>query len=160
MIDFKKIRVLVTDGDGKQPLAMIRGLKELGCHVTVLCGSKKDTCYVSNKPDEKILNVVFQKKDDKSFQVLLSLVATGKYDVLMPVAEMYTDFVTKHEDELKKYVKLACAPRSIYMKAFNKQTTFEQAMKSGIPCPYTRRSDSRSAPRCRRPSRCPGSFRP
>ena len=55
MIDFKKIRVLVTDGDGKQPLAMIRGLKELGCHVTVLCGSKKDTCYVSNKPDEKIL---------------------------------------------------------------------------------------------------------
>lgn len=141
MLDFKKIRVLVTDGDGKQPLAMIRGLKELGCHVTVLCGSKKDTCYVSNKPDEKILNEVFQNKDDKSFQTLLSLVATGNYDVVMPVAEMYTDFVTKHEDELKKYVKLACAPRSIYMKAFNKQTTFEQAMKSGIPCPYTRRSD-------------------
>lgn len=140
-MDFSKIRVLVTDGDGKQPLAMIRGLKELGCHVTVLCGSKDDTCYVSNKPDEKILNELFQYKDDRSFQILLSLVTTGKYDVVMPVAEMYTDFVTRHEDELKKYVKLACAPRSIYMKAFNKQTTFEQAMKSGIPCPYTRQSN-------------------
>lgn len=141
MLDFKKIRVLVTDGDGKQPLAMIRGLKELGCHVTVLCGSKKDTCYVSNKPDEKILNAVMHAKDDKTFQFILSLISTGNYDVLMPVAEAFTDFVTAHEDAFKKYVKLACAPRHIYIKASNKQNTFDQAMKSGIPCPNTRRSD-------------------
>ena len=140
-MDFKSIRVLVTDGDGKQPLAMIRGLKELGCHVTVICSSKSDTCYVSNKPDKKIINIDFDKRDENAFSFLLSLVSTGNYDVLMPVAEMNTDFVTRHEEELKKYVKLACAPRNVYIKAFNKQTTFEQAMKSGIPCPYTRRSD-------------------
>ena len=55
-MDFTILRVLVMDGGGKQTLAMIRGLKEVGCHVTVLCSTKLDTCYVSNKPDEKILN--------------------------------------------------------------------------------------------------------
>ena len=140
-MDFSKIRVLVTDGDGKQPLAMVRGLKELGCHVTVLCGSKKDTLYLSNKPDEKILNSVMNNKDNSTLQFLLSLVSSGKYDVLMPVAEAFTDFVTKHEEELGKYVKLACAPREVYIKASNKQITFDEAMRLGVPCPYTRRSD-------------------
>ncbi len=140
-MDFTKIRVLVTDGGGKQPYAMIRGLKEIGCHVTVICGSKKSTCYVSNKPDKKILNTEFVENNDDKFHYLLSLVSTGNYDVLMPIGEMSTDFITQHEDDFKKYVKIACAPRKVYLQAFNKQNTFDQAMKSGIPCPYTRRSD-------------------
>ena len=140
-MDFTKIRVLVTDSGGKQPYAMIRGLKDLGCHVTVICRSKHDTCYVSNKPDERILNTKFKENNEDKFQWMLSLVASGKYDVLMPIGEMSTDFVTQHEDDFKKYVKIASAPRKVYLQAFNKQNTFDQAMKSGIPCPYTRRSD-------------------
>lgn len=140
-MDFTKIRVLVTDGGGKQPYAMIRGLKDIGCYVTVICSSKKSTCYVSNKPDKKILNTEFVENNDDKFHYLLSLVSTGDYDVLMPIGEMSTDFITQHEDDFKKYVKIACAPRKVYLQAFNKQNTFDQAMKSGIPCPYTRRSD-------------------
>lgn len=140
-MDFSKIRVLVTDGAGKQPYAMIRGLKEIGCHVTVICGSKKDPCYVSNKPDEKLLNTKYLANNDDKFRYFLSLVSSGKYDVIMPIGEMSTDFITQHEDDFKKYVKIACAPRKVYLQAFNKQNTFDQAMKSGVPCPYTRRSD-------------------
>lgn len=140
-MDFTKLRVLVIEGGGKQPYAMVRGLKEIGCHVTVICGSKKATCYVSNKPDKKILNTEFVENNEDKFHYLLSLVSTGDYDVLMPIGEMSTDFITQHEDDFKKYVKIACAPRKVYLQAFNKQNTFDQAMKSGIPCPYTRRSD-------------------
>ena len=140
-MDFSSIRVLVTDGGGKQPLAMIRGLKELGCHVTVLCSNKADSCYVSNKPDVKILNKDLLDRDEHTFQYLLSLVSSGKYDVMMPIGEMSTNFITQHEEEFKKYVKLGCAPRDVYVRAFNKQITFDQAMKSGVPCPNTRRSD-------------------
>ena len=60
---------------------------------------------------------------------------------VVPIGELSTNFVTEHEAEFTKYVKLACAPRETYIKAFNKQITFDQAMESGIPCPYTRRSD-------------------
>ena len=140
-MDFTKIRVLVTDSGGKQSYAMICGLKEIGCHVTVICGSKHDTCYVSNKPDERILNTKYKENNDDKFRWILSLVTSGKYDVLMPIGEMSTNFITQYEDDLRKYVKIACAPRKIYLQAFNKQNTFDQAMKSGIPCPYTRQSD-------------------
>ena len=139
-MDFKKIRVLVMDGGGKQTLAMIRGLKELGCHVTVLCGSKTDTCYVSNQPDEKILEKHLIDRDAKTLAYLIALVSSGRYDVLMPIGEMSTNFVTENEQEFSKFVKIACAPRSSYIKAFNKQISFDQAMESGIPCPYTRHS--------------------
>ena len=133
-LEFSKLRVLVMDGGGKQTLAMVRGLKEIGCHVTVLCTNKMDTCYVSNKPDERIINSQFVKRDATALKFLLDLVSSGKYDALMPIGELSTNFVTEHEEELSRYVKLACAPREIYIKAFNKQVTFEQAMESGIPC--------------------------
>lgn len=139
-MDFSKLRVLVMDGGGKQTLAMIRGLRELGCHITVLCNTKMDTCYVSNIPDERILNSCFKDRNEKTLQTLLSILSTGQYDVLMPIGEMSTDFVTRHEIEFAKYVKLACAPRNTYIQAFNKQNTFDQAIESGIPCPYTRHS--------------------
>ena len=140
-MDFSKLKVLVMDGGGKQTLAMVRGLKEIGCHVTVICNTKLDTCYVSNKPDRKILYPNLRNRNKKTLKFLLKLVSSGRYDVLMPIGELSTNFVTEHEERFKKYVKLACAPRESYIKAFNKQATFEQAMKSGIPCPYTRKSD-------------------
>ena len=139
-MDFSKIRVLVIEASGKQSLAMVRGLKDIGCYVTVVCDSKMATCYVSNKPNVKIVSANISKFEENSLQELLKLLKTGEYDVLMPIGEMGTNFVTAHEGVLKKYVKLACAPRKTYIKAFNKQITFDQAMQSGIPCPYTRQS--------------------
>ena len=140
-MDFKRVRVLVTDGSGKQPLTMIYGLKKIGCFVSVLCSSKIDTCYVSNQPDEKILDKCFKKRDEETFKKWMILVKTNNYDVIMPVGEDSTNLATKHERELSNYVKIACAPRNVYIKAFNKQITFEQALCSGVPCPYTRFSN-------------------
>ena len=137
-MDFCGIRVLVLDGAGKQTHAMIRGLKDIGCHVTVLCSSKNNTCYVSNLPDEKILENNLSTQNENYIPYLLQLVKSGKYDVVMPIGEMSTNVVTQHEDEISKYVKLACAPRDTYIKAFNKQITFDTAMEVGVPCPYTR----------------------
>lgn len=139
-MDFHGIRVLVLDGDGKQTLAMIRGLKEIGCHVTVLCQSRIDTCYVSRLPDRRLLVPEADPENEQYIPMLLKLVSTGDYDVLMPVGELSTNPVTRYESEFGKYVKLACAPRETYVKAFDKQTTFDTAMDNGIPCPYTRHS--------------------
>lgn len=146
-MEFKGIRVLIMDGGNKQTLAMIRGLKEIGCHVTVLCESKWDGCNASNLPDEKIVNNRLSEWAPDAFtevekvQFFVSLLSSGRFDVLMPMIDPSTDFVTKNEDLFGQYVKLACAPRDVYIKAFNKQITFDQALKSGIPCPNTRRSD-------------------
>lgn len=136
-MDFTGVRVLML-GSGKQSMAMIRGLKEIGCHVTVTCGSNHAVCYVSNQPDRKIITEHISSFDDAAVKELMDLLKTREYDVVMPIGEMITDFATQHEDEIRPYARLACAPRDTYIKAFNKQITFEQAMESGIPCPNTR----------------------
>lgn len=139
-MDFTGIRVLVLDGEGKQTLAMIRGLKEIGCHVTALCRSRLDVCYASRLPDRKLLVPGADQRSGEYIPELLRIVSTGEYDVLMPVGEPSTNPVTQHEEEFRKYVRIACAPRETYIKAFNKQITFDTAIENGIPCPYTRHS--------------------
>lgn len=139
-MDFTKVRVLLVDGGARQSLTILHGLKEIGCHVTVLCSSTADVCYNSKLPDRKILNYDAAGSYDGFEPAVLELVKTGDFDVLFPVAEITTNKVTLHEDEIKKYVKLACAPRASYIQAFNKQNTFDKAMEIGIPCPYTRHS--------------------
>lgn len=136
-MDFTKVRALVTDGGGRQTLTIIRGLKKAGCHVTVLCRSKLDLCYASKYPDRKLM--VRDMVGSEGFhQTILREISTGNYDVLFPIAENSTNLVTQHEDEYKQYVRIACAPRDIYIQAFDKQKTFELAMAAGIPCPITR----------------------
>ncbi len=138
-MDFSKVRVLLTDGGARQTLTMLHGLKDIGCHVTVLCSSKFDVCYASKLPDKKILHEDAAGSYDGFEEILLKTLQTGEYDVLFPVAEMTTNKVTRNEEEYKKYVRIACAPRESYIQAFNKQRTFEVALDNGIPCPYTRR---------------------
>lgn len=139
-MEFEKLRVLVLDGSGKQPLAMIRGLKDIGCFVTVICTTKWDTCYASKLPDRKILKAGIVPQSDRYISFILSQVKTGDYDVIMPIGEMSTNIITQHEAEFTPYVKIACAPRDTYIKAFNKQITFDTAIENNIPCPYTRHS--------------------
>lgn len=140
-MDFSKIKVLLTDGGARQTLTILHGLKEIGCHVTVLCSSRLDVCYASRLPDEKILHEDAAGSFPEFEDFLGGVVASGKYDVLLPVAEITTNKVTSHEDEYKKYLRIACAPRASYIQAFNKQRTFEVALDNGIPCPYTRREN-------------------
>lgn len=138
-MDFKNIRVLVTDGDGRQTLTIIHGLKELGCHISVLCASKLDVCYSSRIPDEKILDKRAQVSNVEYIDFLINILESGKYDVLLPVAEMSTNKITLAENEIGKLVKMACAPRKAYIQAFDKQHTFDLAVENKIPCPLTRK---------------------
>ncbi len=138
-MDYSKIKVLLTDGSARQTLTILHGLKEIGCHVTVLCSSKHDVCYASKLPDKKILDKEALGSAEGYESFILSQITNHQYDVLLPVAEMTTNKITQHEDEFKKHIKIACAPRKAYIQAFNKQKTFEHAMNIGMPCPSTRR---------------------
>lgn len=137
-MDFSKVRVLLTDGSGRQTMTIMRGLKEIGCKVSVLCGTKKSICAVSKFPDEKIVDPRAECGHKDYVPFLLSLVSSGEYDVIFPIGEIATNKITENEEEFKKYVKLACAPRSAYQNAFNKQKTYETALRLGIPCAHTR----------------------
>ncbi len=139
-MDYSKMKVLLTDGGARQTLTILHGLKKIGCHVTVICKDKWTVGYASKLPDKKIVDPRAVPAHEDFVPFLLETVQKENIDVLLPIAEMTTDAVTSHEEEFKKYVKLACAPRAAYEQAFDKQSTFETALDIGIPCPYTRRA--------------------
>lgn len=138
-MDFTKLRVLVPEG-GKQSLAMIRGLKDLGCIVTVACSSKLNPCYSSKLPDDKIIFDGLMSDRDNTLSFLLEEVKKGVYDVIMPIGEKSTSLINEHEEEFKKLIKVACAPMKAYIQVYNKQNTFDKAIEIGTPCSYTRHS--------------------
>lgn len=119
---------------------MTRGLKELGCHVTVVCSTRYEACYASKLPDKKIVFEDFYVDREKTLAFCIEEVKSSRYDVIMPIGELSTSLVSPHEDEFKKYVKVACAPMKAYVQAYNKQNTFDKAIEIGTPCPYTRHS--------------------
>lgn len=138
-MDFTNIRVLVPEA-GKQALAMVRGLKELNCHVTIIAQSKLNACYASKLPDSRIIYDSLLKDPQKTYEFLLNEVKSGNYDVLMPIGEKSTSIVNAHDKEFKTLIKVACAPMDSYIQVFNKQNTFDKAIEIGTPCPYTRHS--------------------
>lgn len=135
---FNGIKVLLLDGGGRQTLSILYGLKKIGCNITVICTSKLDVCNASWYPNKKIVDK-YANNDDKYLELIIKEVSSGKYDVLLPVTEKTTDLITKHEEIISKYVRIACARREAYLQAHNKQLTFEKAMEVGVPCPLTRR---------------------
>lgn len=137
-MDFNKLKIIVTDGGGRQTLTIIHKLKELGCHITILCESKFDLCYASNIPEIKILDERAAPSHKDFDEFLIETLKSGHYDVILPVAEGSTNRITLIENDIKKYVKIAGAPRSSYVNAFDKQLTFELAHEVNIPIPKTR----------------------
>ena len=137
-MDFQGLNVLVTDGTARQALTILHNLKELKCNVTVICSSVNDLCYHSNAADHKLLDRRANPEHEEYISCLLEMIDSGRYDVLIPVAEMTTNRITEAEEEVRKHIRLACAPRNAYINAFDKQRTFELANRIGIPAPKTR----------------------
>lgn len=141
MIDFKKIKVLLLDGSCRQILPIMYDIKELGCHVTTFNTSRLDNGYTSLYPDNKILKpeahmnpLILQESIDKE-------IMSGKYDVVIPFSDNSTNFLTLNEEKYSKISALACAPRSAYIQAFNKQITFKRCLENNINCPLTRQEN-------------------
>lgn len=137
-MDYKNIKVLLIDGSSRQLLPILYDIKELGCHVTTLNSSKLDNGYVSRYPDEKLIVKNGKASRDIFNKAIDSEICSGKYDVVVPFGDASTDYITINEDKYGPLAGLACAPRTSFAQAYNKQRTFEKCLEAGVPCPLTR----------------------
>ena len=136
---YQGTRVLILDGWGRQIPSLLRQLHKLGCHITTMNGSKLDVGYTSRYPNKRIVEKGLQ--GDKNLQkiVIEREIKSGRYDVIFPVEEPSTDIVTTFvEDGTIGNLKALCAPRSAFLKAYDKQQTMRVCMENGIPCPITK----------------------
>ena len=71
---FSGKHVLVLEGYCKQVLPFLRGFKDLGCEVSVLCASKLDCGYASRFPDHKILGTCDPHDYESSEKYIVELI--------------------------------------------------------------------------------------
>lgn len=141
LMDIKSIvkgkHILVLEGYCKQCLPFIRGFKELGCEVSVLCGSKWDCAYWSRYADHKILGVCDLHKKKESEEYIINLIKTGEFDIVFPVFEFGARILAHHKEELSKYAIICANEKDIFDRANDKNEVMKVCMENGLPCPKT-----------------------
>lgn len=133
----KGLRILVLDGFCKQCLPFIRGFRDLGCEVTVLCGSKLDPGYASRLPEHKILVDTDLKHGSDTESLYIGLAKSGKYDFMLPLFDNTSRTLAHCKEELSKYLYVCVNDSDTFDKANDKTTVMKVCMDNGIPCPYT-----------------------
>ena len=129
--------VLVLDGYCKQVLPFLRGFKEQGCEVTVLCSTKLDCGYASRLPDHKILGACDPHKHEESEKYIIELVKTGHYDMVFAPFEFSARILSHNKDELSNYAIIYAMDRDKFDRVNNKEEVMTVCMENGIPCPKT-----------------------
>lgn len=134
---FQGKHILVLEGYCKQVLPFLRGFKELGCEVTVLCGSKLDCGYASRLPDHKILGVCDLHKHEESEHYIVELVKKGNYDMVFAPFDFSARILSHNKEELSKYAIVYALDREIFDVVNNKEEVMRVCMENRIPCPQT-----------------------
>lgn len=134
---FKGKKILILEGYCKQCLPFIRGFKDLGCEVTVLCGSKLDCSYASRLPKHKILGICDVHRPKESEQYIINLIKTGNYDLVFAPFDFSARILANNKEELSKYSKIYSNDKDIFNAASDKENVMKVCMDNNIPCPKT-----------------------
>lgn len=133
----KKKSILILDGFCKQSLPFIRGFKELGCEVSVVCSSKLDCAYSSRLPDHKILISCDLRNPTDSEPILLSIIKNGTYDLVIPLFDGTVRIMADHKYELSMFTTVYVNDRNVFEAAYDKENVMRVCSLEGLPHPHT-----------------------
>jgi len=131
------MKVLVTDGDTRHALAIVRSLGKRGMSVTMASARKITSLTFYSKYCSYRLVYPSPNKPEEFINFLLESVKKEHYDVLLPVRGFTFPLISQRQSEFKPYVNLAVVNYESMKLASNKKLTFEFAEKMRIPIPKT-----------------------
>lgn len=134
---YKGKHVLILEGYCKQCLPFIRGFKEQGCEVSVLCGSKLDCSYASRLPDHKILGTCDIHKPEESERYIIDLIKTGHFDLTFSPFDFSSRILAHNKELLSPFSIIYANDKAVFDAANDKNQVMRICMDNGIPCPET-----------------------
>lgn len=130
-------RVLILEGYARQCIALARAFRKHGCIVSVLCNSKLDLCYVSNRVHNKILGICDPERVQETEEQVRTLLQTRNYDIVVPCVDFSASILSANKEEFSQYAYIASNDLPVYEIAGDKQKTMDICMEHGIPAPKT-----------------------
>ena len=99
-MDYSGEKVLLLDGGSQQVLPLTKAFRDLGCEVTVYCGSKLDVGYSSRYTSHRILDCFDREKTDETYLGIKKAIEQGKYDLVIPMSDFPAGILAEHKTEL------------------------------------------------------------
>jgi len=132
-----KSKVLVTDAQMRNSLAVIRSLGNKGLEVTGAEETRFATGFFSKYCKNKLVYPSPHKYPDKFINYLLEVVKNDHYQVIFPVTDSTVILIARHKEEFCKYTMVPLPDYEVLMKAMDKAETIKVAQENGISCPKT-----------------------
>ena len=137
MNNYSGKRVLLIDGGSQQVLPLTKAFRELGCDVTVYCGSKLDVGYASKYTSHRILDCFDREKTNDTYLGIKKTIEQGKYDLVIPMSDFPAGILAEHKTEFAPYAYICVNDLPIFELASDKLQTMRICMEKGLPCPKT-----------------------
>ncbi|RLA43243.1 MAG: hypothetical protein DRR42_22060 [Gammaproteobacteria bacterium] len=129
------MKILVTDGNSRAALAVVRSLGSLGHELFVastrsqsIASCSRYCSYKLSYPDPTIDRAAFIKS-------LLNSVIEHDIDILLPITDVSIFPVAEHLESFNAYCCVPISSLKSLLRAANKQDIFELADELGVPVP-------------------------
>lgn len=129
------MKILVTDGDYKHTLGIVRSLGRQGHQVSVLAREKRELAACSRYCSA--VEHVAHLRVENFAGVVLQVLEKTHYDLLMPVGYSSTLAAAGSQDRIKNVTKLEIADSAMIELAGDKKRVRELALSLGLNVPDT-----------------------
>lgn len=132
----RKEIVLLLDGQAVQALVCARFLSKSGYEVYALCDGKVNYGYHSRYVSRRFVHEQTNYKD-KYREFVLELLTRYPVDVVIPMTDETALFLSKYQEEIKKYTHVLIPEYDVFMAGYDKNRLMALCKKNGYPHPET-----------------------
>lgn len=130
-------KVLVTDAQMRNSLAVIRSLGSKGLSVTGAEETRFATGFFSKYCNDRIVYPSPYRHPEIFTGYLLDRVRKGNYKAIFPVSDSTIIPIAQNKVEFSKYTLVPVPDYRTLMKAMDKAETIKIAQENGVACPKT-----------------------
>jgi len=133
----KPMKAFVTDGDQRAALTIARSLGRRG--ICVIVGEERPRSLASSsRYCSRHVTYPSPYRHPEAFeQFMLDLVVRERVDVVLPVTDVTTHAIARHQDTLRRHSALATPPFEAFDLVADKGALLRRAARCGIAVPRT-----------------------
>lgn len=131
------MKILVTDGDNRAALSIVRSLGKKGHDLVV--GEVHQPCLASSSKycQERLIYPDPIRSGSKFVEALQQRIIDASVDAVLPVSEITTCLVTENKKTLEQYCHVPFPDLNVVERAANKYQVIKAAQHLGIAVPRT-----------------------
>jgi predicted ATP-grasp superfamily ATP-dependent carboligase len=131
----QKPSVLITDGDMKVSLPVLRSLAKKNIETGVAATHKRAMSFFSRYCKNRLLYPSPRENRDLFLKAIRKIVEKTHFDFLFPVGEWTLVPISENREKISPYIKLPIASREAIKKTFDKSLTLKLALDEEVPTP-------------------------